>query len=115
MPSWKVWSRCVTFIVRRPLTFETSNFAGYDWEHLPEGSLVVDVGGGVGSQSLTLAQHHPQLRFVIQDRESVLEDATDVCVMNRIKPFKTWNVLTIVCAVHSIGRGTCPMHSNLVA
>ncbi|KAH9993413.1 O-methyltransferase [Russula vinacea] len=50
---------------------------GYDWERLPEGSLVVDVGGGVGSQSLTLAQHHPQLRFVIQDRESVLGDATD--------------------------------------
>ncbi|KAH9993416.1 S-adenosyl-L-methionine-dependent methyltransferase [Russula vinacea] len=50
---------------------------GYDWERLPEGSLVVDVGGGVGSQSLTLAQHHPQLRFVVQDRESILGDATN--------------------------------------
>jgi hypothetical protein len=50
---------------------------GYNWGGLPEGSLVVDVGGGVGSQSLTLAKHHPQLRFVIQDRESVLGDATD--------------------------------------
>ena len=62
------------------------DFAGYDWGRLPEGSLVVDVGGGVGSQSLTLAQHHPQLRFVIQDRESVLGDATDVCEMTRISP-----------------------------
>ena len=62
-----------------PSHLRTSNFAGYDWERLPEGSLVVDVGGGVGAQSLTLAQHHPQLRFVIQDRESVLGDATDVC------------------------------------
>ncbi|KAH9994291.1 S-adenosyl-L-methionine-dependent methyltransferase [Russula vinacea] len=50
---------------------------GYDWECLPEGSLVVDVGGGVGAQSLTLAQHYQQLRFVIQDRESVLGDATN--------------------------------------
>ncbi|KAH9990787.1 S-adenosyl-L-methionine-dependent methyltransferase [Russula vinacea] len=50
---------------------------GYGWERLPEGSLVVDVGGGVGSQSLMLAQHHPQLRFVVQDRESVLGDAID--------------------------------------
>ena len=62
-----------------PSHLRTSNFAGYDWERLPEGSLVVDVGGGVGAQSLTLAQHHPQLRFVIQDRESVLGDAADVC------------------------------------
>ncbi|KAH9993417.1 hypothetical protein BJV77DRAFT_366374 [Russula vinacea] len=50
---------------------------GYDWERLSEGSLVVDVGGGVGAQSLTLAQHYPHLRFVIQDRESVLGDAID--------------------------------------
>ncbi|KAF8467041.1 S-adenosyl-L-methionine-dependent methyltransferase [Russula ochroleuca] len=50
---------------------------GYNWGGLPEGSLVVDVGGGVGSQSLTLAKHHPQLRFVIQDRESVLGDGAN--------------------------------------
>jgi hypothetical protein len=31
---------------------------------------------------LTLAKHHPQLRFVIQDRESVLDDATDYWTMN---------------------------------
>jgi ubiquinone/menaquinone biosynthesis C-methylase UbiE len=53
--------------------------AGYAWEGLPEGSLVVDVGGGVGSQSLTLATHHPHLRFVVQDRELVVGDATEVC------------------------------------
>ena len=64
-----------------PSHLRTSNFAGYDWERLSEGSLVVDVGGGVGAQSLTLAQHYPHLRFVIQDRESVLGDAIDVCTM----------------------------------
>ncbi|KAF8467031.1 S-adenosyl-L-methionine-dependent methyltransferase, partial [Russula ochroleuca] len=50
---------------------------GYDWEGVPEGSLVVDIGGGVGAQSLTLAKRHPQLRFVVQDRESVVGDAID--------------------------------------
>ena len=55
---------------------ETS--AGYTWGQLPGGSLIVDVGGGVGSQSLILAKHHPQLRFVVQDREAVLRDAIEV-------------------------------------
>jgi methylase of polypeptide subunit release factors len=50
---------------------------GYDWEGVPEGSLVVDIGGGVGAQSLTLAKRHPQLRFIVQDRESVVGDAID--------------------------------------
>ncbi|KAI0245830.1 S-adenosyl-L-methionine-dependent methyltransferase [Lactifluus subvellereus] len=48
---------------------------GYGWGNLPEGSLVVDVGGGVGSQSLTLATHHSHLRFIVQDREAVVGDA----------------------------------------
>ena len=56
------------------------NFVGYGWERLPEGSLVVDVGGGVGAQTLVLANHHPQLRFVVQDLESVVGDAIEVCV-----------------------------------
>jgi len=59
-------------------------FVGYAWEHLPQGSLVVDVGGGVGAQSFTLAKHHPQLRFVVQDRESVVGDAIEVCATNQI-------------------------------
>jgi methylase of polypeptide subunit release factors len=52
--------------------------AGYAWDNLPEGSLVVDVGGGVGWQVLILATHFPQLRFVIQDREPVVRDAVEV-------------------------------------
>ena len=61
------------------VTFKTS--AGYTWGQLPEGSLIVDIGGGIGSKSLVLAQHHSQLRFVVQDREPVVRDAVEVCVL----------------------------------
>ncbi|KAI0265261.1 S-adenosyl-L-methionine-dependent methyltransferase [Russula aff. rugulosa BPL654] len=50
---------------------------GYTWGQLPEGSLIVDIGGGIGSKSLVLAQHHSQLRFVVQDREPVVRDAVE--------------------------------------
>ncbi|KAH9167779.1 S-adenosyl-L-methionine-dependent methyltransferase [Lactarius sanguifluus] len=59
------------------MTPEDAIFEGYAWDKLPPGSLVVDVGGGVGSQSLTLARRHPDLRFVVQDREAVLGDANE--------------------------------------
>ncbi|KAH9167773.1 S-adenosyl-L-methionine-dependent methyltransferase [Lactarius sanguifluus] len=59
------------------MTPEDAILEGYAWDKLPPGSLVVDVGGGVGSQSLTLARRHPDLRFVVQDREAVLSDANE--------------------------------------
>jgi hypothetical protein len=83
MPSWEVWLLCVAFIAFHCLTFKISNFVGYAWERLPQGSLVVDVGGGVGAQSFTLAKHHPQLRFIVQDRESVVGDAMEVRAKNQ--------------------------------
>ena len=81
MPSWKVRSRHAVSIACHHLTFENLKFVGFSWESLPEGSLVVDVGGGVGAQSLVLATHRPQLRLVVQDRESVMSDGIDVCAI----------------------------------
>jgi len=49
----------------------------YAWDQLPKDALVVDVGGGVGAQSLTLALRHSHLRFVVQDRDSVVGDAAE--------------------------------------
>ncbi|KAF8995998.1 hypothetical protein BDQ17DRAFT_1330195 [Cyathus striatus] len=50
---------------------------GFDWQSLPKGSLVVDVGGGIGSTSMLLATASEDmqldLRFVIQDRPVVVE------------------------------------------
>ncbi|KII87317.1 hypothetical protein PLICRDRAFT_699701 [Plicaturopsis crispa FD-325 SS-3] len=45
---------------------------GFDWKDLPAGSTVVDVGGGVGSQSLTIAKAFPHVNLVVQDRASVI-------------------------------------------
>lgn len=51
----------------------TAILEGFDWAGLKEDSLVVDVGGGIGSQSMTLAQTYPHLKFVVQDREEVMK------------------------------------------
>jgi len=50
----------------------------YDWESLPEGSVVVDVGGGIGSVTDILAKAHPHLKFIIQDQLEVVEDGLKV-------------------------------------
>jgi hypothetical protein len=44
----------------------------YDWNALPKGSVVVDVGGGFGATSRYIAQHAPDLRFIVQDKSEVV-------------------------------------------
>ena len=50
----------------------------YDWKSLPEGSVVVDVGGGIGVVTRVLAKAHPHLKFIIQDQLEVIEDGLKV-------------------------------------
>lgn len=45
---------------------------------MPKDSIVVDVGGGVGTSSLVLAETFPELKIVVQDRPSVVEEGTKV-------------------------------------
>ena len=52
---------------------ETHEYVGFDWASLPHDSVVVDVGGGVGSTSMLLAGSFPHLKFVVQEREVVVE------------------------------------------
>lgn len=39
---------------------------GYDWASLPEGSLVVDLGGGHGDAVVAIATKFPHLKFLVQ-------------------------------------------------
>lgn len=52
----------------------------FEWHALPSGSIIVDVGGGIGSTSMLLAsafsshnEDNSCLRFIIQDRPIVVE------------------------------------------
>nr|GAT49961.1 S-adenosyl-L-methionine-dependent methyltransferase [Mycena chlorophos] len=50
----------------------------YPWATLPQGSRVVDVGGGVGTSCLTLAREFPGLKLVNQDLPGVIKQAGEV-------------------------------------
>ncbi|KAI0079225.1 hypothetical protein K474DRAFT_713866 [Panus rudis PR-1116 ss-1] len=45
----------------------------FPWQDLPTGSVVVDVGGGIGSTSMLLANAFVHLKFVVQDRPQVVD------------------------------------------
>ncbi len=53
--------------------------AGFPWADLPPDSVLVDVGGGIGSTSLTVAEAHPHIKVVVEDRPQVVELAPSVC------------------------------------
>ncbi|KAF5370952.1 hypothetical protein D9757_009884 [Collybiopsis confluens] len=59
--------------------FEPANaiLLGFKWEDLPKGSKVVDVGGGIGSLSLIIAEAIPDLNFVIQDSKLTVTHAVE--------------------------------------
>ncbi|KAF8182513.1 O-methyltransferase [Mycena galopus ATCC 62051] len=50
-------------------------FTGFDWSALPPGSILVDVGGGLGHTSMTIAQRNPALRIINQDLEHQVDGA----------------------------------------
>ncbi|KAA1478073.1 S-adenosyl-L-methionine-dependent methyltransferase [Dentipellis sp. KUC8613] len=50
-------------------------FDAYDWKELAPGSVIVDVGGGVGTSAFPLARDFPKLKIVIQDLPNVVDDA----------------------------------------
>ncbi|KAJ7103971.1 S-adenosyl-L-methionine-dependent methyltransferase [Mycena belliarum] len=50
----------------------------YEWKTLPADSLVVDVGGGVGTSCLGLARAFPSFKLVVQDLEGVIDQGKTV-------------------------------------
>lgn len=52
--------------------------AAYPWASLPEGTTVCDLGGGNGHVTLDLIRSFPQLRIVLQDLQSVVDEGRKV-------------------------------------
>ncbi|KAF9462317.1 S-adenosyl-L-methionine-dependent methyltransferase [Collybia nuda] len=50
----------------------------FDWKSLPPGSVVVDVGGGIGSVAMPLAAQFPLLKLIVQDLPGVIKEAQEV-------------------------------------
>ncbi|KAI0364981.1 O-methyltransferase [Pilatotrama ljubarskyi] len=40
----------------------------FPWDTLPQNAVVVDVGGGIGSVAVQVAEPYPHLRLIVQDR-----------------------------------------------
>jgi hypothetical protein len=58
---------------------KAEDFSGFDWASLPPASLIVNVGGGIGHSSLTIAKLYPKnLRIVIQDLPHTIQEAKAV-------------------------------------
>ena len=57
---------------------QTACPTGFPWEDLPHESVLVDVGGGIGSQSILVAEAHPHIHVVVEDREQVASTASSV-------------------------------------
>jgi hypothetical protein len=51
---------------------------GFKWSALPEGSIVLDIGGGVGSTALPIIHANSHLRLIVQDTEDVLKNGPGV-------------------------------------
>jgi hypothetical protein len=63
------------------LSISCLKFLGFKWSALPEKTLIVDVGGGIGSISLEIAQANPHLRFLIQDKQAVIREGEQVSLV----------------------------------
>ncbi|KAJ6535743.1 S-adenosyl-L-methionine-dependent methyltransferase [Mycena capillaripes] len=74
----------------------------YDWTSLVPESLVVDVGGGVGTSCLALAPQFPKLKFVVQDLEGVVAQGKEL-----------WN--TRMPAALASGQVTLQVHDFFTA
>ncbi|GJE87411.1 S-adenosyl-L-methionine-dependent methyltransferase [Phanerochaete sordida] len=66
----------ITMAAGKSATANDTVWKAFDWQSLKEDSLVVDVGGGMGGQTLKLAEMYPHLRFIVQDREQVVKAGT---------------------------------------
>ncbi|RAQ56991.1 sterigmatocystin 8-O-methyltransferase [Aspergillus flavus] len=94
----------------------------FDFDSLPEGSTVVDVGGGRGHLSRRVSQKHPHLRFIVQDLPAVIhgvEDTDKVTMMEhdirRPNPVRGADVYLLRSILHDYPDAACvEILSNIV-
>ncbi|KAI0653620.1 S-adenosyl-L-methionine-dependent methyltransferase [Cubamyces menziesii] len=55
--------------------FLDAKVTAFPWKELPQGAILVDVGGGVGSTSMAIAQAYSHIHVVVEDREQVVDNA----------------------------------------
>ncbi|KAM6501378.1 S-adenosyl-L-methionine-dependent methyltransferase [Amanita muscaria] len=79
-PEKKVREQRFNIGMKGLLSMLPGNFASeaFDWRSLPKDALVVDVGGGVGMVPMAIAREHSHLKFVIQDRPTVVENGIQI-------------------------------------
>ncbi|KAJ8519047.1 hypothetical protein ONZ45_g3949 [Pleurotus djamor] len=63
-----------------------------DWQTLPDGALVVDVGGGVGTSALSLNSNFPSFNIVVQDLPAAINGAKNVWAAKRPEAIQTGRV-----------------------
>ena len=61
---------------------------GFPWETLSEGTMVVDVGRGLGTACHEIMKKNPLLKFTIQDLPTVSEEAITVSTSTYISTFE---------------------------
>ena len=61
-----------------PLVLTQNRFIAFSWDELRQGAVVVDVGGGIGAQTIVVAEAYPDIRVVVEDREQVVATARSV-------------------------------------
>ncbi|KAH9484888.1 4-O-methyltransferase 1 [Psilocybe cubensis] len=75
-PRWQLRQRRFNVGMKGVTVLESADavLKAFDWQSLPKDSVVVDVGGGIGSSSLILAKNLPDIKIVIQDTPIVLTE-----------------------------------------
>jgi hypothetical protein len=57
---------------------------GFKWGDLLPDSVVVDVGGDLGHITMKLLQYHPNLKYIVQDRVPIIDQAHEVQVNSNL-------------------------------
>ena len=55
------------------------SFPGFPWADVPSDSVIVDVGGNIGAQTLVIAKAFPHLSFVVQDLPGPIRHGIEAC------------------------------------